>query len=119
MAFQTANGKYKYDQVFENKTLDSWVQQCYKKYCEINNFGYLPPEKGEYEYDNLAMAIGDIFTDFPSFRSEYSDSKIIIEILAEIISKNWIENSSITEYNYLPIKKQKKSVDIAKFIYYS
>jgi|SRR5579862_651526 hypothetical protein len=119
MAFQTTDGKYKYDQVFENKTLDIWVQQSYKKYCEINNFNYLPLEKGEFEYDNLAMAIGDIFTNFPSFRSEYSDSKMIIKILADIIGKKWIESNPINTITGLPIKKQKRDVDIAKFIYYS
>ena len=92
MAFQTANGKYSYDQIFEDKTLDEWIQQVHKNNCEINGWNIIPLKKGGFGYDNLAISIGDVFTKFPSFRCKYSCTKLTIEILADFIHMGWADN---------------------------
>ena len=148
MAFQTANGKYSYDQIFEDKTLDEWIQRVHKNNCEINGWKIIPLKKGAFGYDNLAISIGDMFTKFPHFRSPYSDSNLAIEILTDIIYKAWRNNyiywrdnepwvnepqkyiipeislgkkyeRSNTTFGLLSADEQKKDEDIAKFMYYS
>ena len=79
MATCTANKKYNYDDIFHNKTLDYWIQECHKYNCEISGWKYNPLKKGAYGYDNLAIVLGNIFT--------HKD-----ENLCENIHSSWIEN---------------------------
>ena len=52
-AYQTANKKYKYNQIIKNKSLDEWVQNLHKYNCEYNNWKFTLLKKGSYGYDNL------------------------------------------------------------------
>jgi hypothetical protein len=80
----TANGKYQYDQMFHEKTLDEWVQTVHKHNSQINHWKLISLKKGAYGYDNLAMGIGNAFTN--DIETKSTDE------VAEIIHNGWVEN---------------------------
>src|SRR5438874_7188138 len=92
MATITANGKYKYDQIFMGTTLDEWIQLVHKDNAQVNHWKYNPLKKGSFGYDNLALSIGDVLTDYPEMKTYSKDETDIIEVLAEKIHIGWTEN---------------------------
>jgi hypothetical protein len=61
-AVETATKAFRYDRPFYGIPLDTWVQRVHKNYCE--RVHYFPLKKGSYAYDDLAMGIGYLFTNF-------------------------------------------------------
>ena len=143
MATVTANGQYKYNQIFINKTLDEWIQLTHKNNAQINNWKFWPLKKGAFGYDNLAISIGDLFTKHPDIE-KFSQSDI--HQLADVIHTGWVTNylywrdhkpwvnntnytkpaqslgdsrrntCAQTDYSQLPLEEQKKDIDIVTSI---
>ena len=147
MATVTANGKYKYDCVFMNISLDEWVQLVHKNNAKLNCWKYSPLKKGCFGYDNLAISIGHVFTEYPEMKTHSKEETDILDVLAEAIHVGWTENylywrdnkpwlndknytkpaqslgdsrrnlCAETDYNHLPEDERNKDIIIASFIY--
>ena len=134
-AYQTANKKYKYNQIINNKSLDEWVQNLHKYNCEYNNWKFTLLKKGSYGYDNLCIAIGYVIDNIKN--------DLILSDIAELIHEAWcinyiywrdnkLDNSyilpfnklgddrrnmcAITKYDDLSQEEQIKDIILAKFI---
>jgi hypothetical protein len=93
MATQTANGKFHYNHIYFNRTLNEWVQLAHKNNCDINNWPHYPLRRGAFGYDNLAIAIAFIFT---KLRSHFNKSAKLgnneINLMASTLHDGWVEN---------------------------
>lgn len=85
-ATQTANGKYGYNTVFQNKTLNDWVQEFHKINCEENKWSFTPLKPGAYGYDNLVICLGNFFS------SQSAPKETSLEEVAILIHDSWVEN---------------------------
>lgn len=84
---KTANCEFSYDTVYNNKTLDQWIQLVHKYVSTKSQWKYYPLKKACFGYDNFALSVGYIFTKLKT----YND----IEEMCDIIHKGWATN-----YNY-------------------
>ena len=85
---ETANRKYKYDQVFISQTLDEWIQQAHRYNCQSNKWKYTPLKRGAYGYDNLAICLGNILT----YIENHGMSELNVTKLASNVHDGWTEN---------------------------
>lgn len=84
MAIQTANGVFKYNQVFEGKTLNEWVDLCHRSLSSVSHWVYRPLKIGSFGYDNMAVSIGTAMSS-----SKMSQN---LEDMAEKIHDGWVVN---------------------------
>lgn len=143
VATQTANGKYKYSDLYPHKNgkpLADWVQEVNKLNCIANKWKVNPLKPGGFGYDNLATCIANLF------ESGVSLNETNIEELADVIHRGWVINytywrdntpwsgnvnytkpaaalgderrnkCAVTDYADLPEDEKVKDRDIAKFI---
>jgi len=84
MATLTANGRYKYDDIYYGAKLDQWVQEAHRANCKANGWSYQPLKKGAFGYDNIAVSLVYLFDAF----YETSDN----DELASAVHNGWCEN---------------------------
>ena len=84
MATNTANGKYSYEDTFNEITLGEWVNLNHKENCKLNNWSYTPLRPGAFGFDNIACSLIWFFNVYDNTDDSHS--------LAEAVHNGWIEN---------------------------
>ena len=82
----SANGKYNYDTIYLNKTLDELVNLAHKENCLVNKWYYNPLHRGMFGYDNLVCSL--------SYACNLlNQNNVVTDVeLATAIHDGWIEN---------------------------
>ena len=60
MATHTADDRYKYDDIYCNRTLDDWVQSIHRLGVLTTAWRNIPLKKGSFSYDKLCTATANI-----------------------------------------------------------
>lgn len=84
MASKTANGKYMYNSVHYNKSMDSWVQKAHKSNCIANGWRHSHIKKGAFGYDSIVVSLNHLFEKLKTTTDP--------EKLAEAVHQGWCEN---------------------------
>lgn len=101
VAIETANRKYKYNQLFFQNTLNDIIQEAHKFNCEKNKWDFKPLIPGAFGYDNLAICLGNSFTKIlqdldtntnANYNQNINNNLTLGEEIAELVHKSWIEN---------------------------
>lgn len=98
-----------YNDLYNNKTMDQWIQETHAYNSIQNKWKVFPLKQGSYGYDNLCICIHDVF----EYLSENSEYEYEIDIIADIIHEAWIKNYHYWRNNE-PWKKNKKYIKPAK-----
>jgi len=81
--YKTANGLYKYNQIFYKKTLDKWINLAHQYNCKYNNWHYYNLKKGSFGYDCMVYCLA---YSFDRISNEHT-----IDEIAEMIHEAWSE----------------------------
>lgn len=134
----TANGEYKYNEVYFGKSLNYWIQFVHRSNCLKNGWNYTPLKKGGYGYDNIAVCLGDFFNNIESYNETTSPINIHNSWMKNYLywrdNKPWLDssflykrpykslgddrrNSCLVPYQKLPENGQKKDIQLSKIFY--
>lgn len=86
----SANGKYNYDKIIFDMTIDEWVQKAHKFNCKENGWKYNPLKKGMFGYDNLVLSLMKPLKKIKKNKNLLSEDKI--DKISKFIHKGWCEN---------------------------
>jgi hypothetical protein len=137
-SYQTANGLYRYNQIFHKKTLDKWTNLAHLYNCKHNGWSLYNLKKGSFGYDCMAYCLAYSFDKISNEHTINEIAEMIHEAWSEIYtywrdSKPWLKNKSYTKsakplddkrrnqlaetsFDSKPEDEKNKDLIIAKFI---
>ncbi|CAH6420952.1 Hypothetical protein KVN_LOCUS81 [uncultured virus] len=138
MASISANGKFSYEKIYIDKSLNEWTINVHKYMTKELKWKYAPLKKGMFGYDNLIMSLAYVF--------EYCPNKLDINEVADYVHQGWTanylywknnnpwsvnkfymkpknplgdqrrNNCANTPFKFLPKEEKEKDLIIAKFL---
>lgn len=95
---QTANGEYKYDQVFdvlgEKTTLRELVNTCHKELSDALQWDYKALFEGSFGFDNVAVPVGLVMKNLENILEKMKENKFedVLEYMSDLVHQGWIVN---------------------------
>ena len=89
----SANQKYKFSEVYFDRTLDEWVNIAHLYLSKQSGWEFYPLRPGAFGYDNLIASLVHLFNHKKLKNCDFSDLQSDdFESMAKLVHDGWVEN---------------------------